>query len=134
LLSSLYAIASNVKVENDSKPYFQIPENKKDKLHDLIIRNAIIKNEGRQFKMDIAIRVKEINSADFCSFESKGEVVDLGDLTYFFGYSEYDAKGLYVVDNELKPIETLKLGMSADFCLVDDRNNLIFRIVNGNLL
>jgi len=134
ILSSLYAIATQTTVENDTKKYFEIPENKKDKLHDLIIRNAIIKNKGREFMMDIAIRNKEINAPDFCSYKIKAEIADLGDLTYFYGYSEFDAKGLYVADKELNEIDVLRLGMDADFCLVNSANKIIYKVENGLII
>jgi hypothetical protein len=133
VFASLFAIATMEQVDTDTKAYFQIPENKKDKLHDLIFRNATIKNQGREFRMDIAVRIKEINSSDFCGFETKGEIADLGDLTYFYSYKEFDTKGLFVVDKDLNKIDNLKLGMNADFCLVNDRNELIYRVVNGNV-
>jgi hypothetical protein len=131
IISSLFAIANNTAIGTDVEKYFQIPENKKDKLHDLIIRNAIVKNNGREFKMDIAIRIKEINSPDFKSFEPKGEIADLGDLTYFYGYSEIDAKGLFVADIEQNILDSLKIGMKADFCLLNSDKKLIYKVLNG---
>jgi hypothetical protein len=134
ILASLFAIANNTSIGTDAKEYFQIPENKKDKLHDLIIRNAMVINNNREFIMDIAIRIKEINSPDFKSFEPKGEIADLGDLTYFYGYGEIDAKGLFAVDIEQNPLDSLKIGMKADFCLLDSDKKLIYRIVNGKMI
>jgi hypothetical protein len=134
IMASLLAIATNQQIDKDIQEYFQIPENKKDKLHDLIVRNLSITNHGKEIMLDIAIRIKEINSVDFRSFETKGEIIDIGDLTYFHGYHEYDAKGLFLTDTDLKKIEALKLGMAADFCLVDKKDSLICKIVNGQIL
>jgi hypothetical protein len=55
-------------------------------------------------------------------------------LTYFYGFQEIDAKGLYVVDNDLKVLDGLKIGMIADFCLVDSQNKVVFKIENGLIL
>jgi hypothetical protein len=132
LLVSLYAIATETKLDYDVSDYFSIPENKKDKFHDVVIRNANLVISGIGYKMDIAIRNKEINSDNFSSFTTKSEIADIGDLSYSHGYQDIDAKGAVVCNDGLNPIN-LELNGLANFCLVSKEGKLQARVENGKV-
>jgi hypothetical protein len=134
ILSSLLSLAINSEEEADKNDYFIIPENKKEKFFDLIIRNAFIEKNGQQFKIDFGIRNKEINSADFCNFTTKAEISDIGDLSYFYAYQEIDASGLFIKDFKLNPFQNFLIGTRADICLSNNNGKIVYRIENGKLL
>jgi hypothetical protein len=134
MVVSLYAIATQMKIELDVQDYFSIPENKKDKFHDVIIRNAELCIHGKAYKTDIAIRNKELNSKDFNSFSIKSEIADLGDLSYVYGFQEFDANGAKLCNLDLKPMEKIEIGDFADFCLMGTEGKILLRVKNGKLL
>ncbi len=129
ILTALYAIAYDYPHNFELMDYFKIPENKKEKLFDLLIRNASIKKNGQLFKIDIGVRRQEIDNQDFTGFTYKGKIEDIGDLTYFYGYQEIDASGLQVkISNEdLVPL----IGDNANFTLVNDSGEIKYQIKNG---
>lgn len=131
ILTGLYAIAHKYSGNFELMYYFNIPENKKEKLFDLLIRNATIQKNGKYFKIDIGIRREEVNNADYTDFEYKGKVEEIGDLTYFYGYEEIDAIGLSVSLSENK--ESLLIGDVADFLLTDE-NGAVKQIVENGFI
>jgi hypothetical protein len=131
ILSSLYGISSGYPVSFELMEYFRIPENKKEKLFDLLVRKAILERKGKKYKIDFGIRNQETNSPDFCSFTTNARIADIGDLTYYYGYREIDASDLYIRDLSLNNFEEFLIGASADFCLVDGNNKVVYRFENG---
>jgi hypothetical protein len=127
IMAALYALATDKNNLPDFNPYFGIPENKKEKLFDLLIRNAQIQRNNRHFKIDIGIRRKELDNERFTDFTYLGEIAEIGDLSYYFGFEELDASELEVI---VKDGELL-IGKHADFQLVDRDNKIRYKIKNG---
>ena len=127
IMAALYNLSLGNQDEIYYMDYFKIPENKKEKLFDLLIRNANIQLNGQNFVTDIGIRRKEVDNEEFTKFKYKGEIADIGDLSYYFGYDEIDANGLSALTNE----KYLLIGNKADFHLVDSDNKIIYHIHNG---
>ena len=88
-ISILHAlkIISNKSYENeDISSYNQIPFNKKNKLFDYILRNAIIAGEFGDYKADIGVRNKALIDKDIFIID------DIGDLSQNFAFKEIDLK------------------------------------------
>jgi hypothetical protein len=134
ILASLFAIANKITFGKDIKAYFNIPENKKERLFDLLIRNANIIRKGKAYKIDVGIRNKEVNSTDFRSFHNEAQIAEIGDLTYYYGYNEMDANGLYIKNLNGESFANFLIEMPANFCLTDEENVLIHKIQNGQIL
>ncbi len=132
ILSALYGIAYKYPGNFELMDYFKIPENKKEKLFDLLVRNANVKKNGHSFKVDLGIRTKEVNNDDFTSFTLLGKIEEIGDLTYYYGYKEIDASGLNV--SILSNNQTLLTGDNADFNLVNSDGEIVYEIRNGLLV
>jgi len=158
LLSLLYNIAIDGVKDYSIDKYWAIPENDR-KLNDLIIRGVrlpLIDNP-----IDISINKEEINTEDGKSFYEEGVIENLGDLSTFFGYDEFDGKGLmyeatkiYNYNLASTPIhegidskELLKEGIgvikvanfdsklkfsSLPFLIVDSSEDLDFSLKSGN--
>jgi hypothetical protein len=92
LLKAFESIANKTYKNQTSKPYKDLPFNK-TRFHDVLIRNVTITKDGKEYKMDIALRQDEIDNADHSAFYLKGYISDLGDLHTYFGYTEIDASG-----------------------------------------
>jgi hypothetical protein len=112
LLDALYAIAQASYQREDLNAYYQIPENERY-LFDLIIRNVGITEGGRQYLTDIGINHYEVSVPDTADFYFRSQIDELGDMSIFYGYEEFDAKGLQfrcgkVYKDQFKSIEALK--------------------------
>jgi len=127
IMASLYGLSIGNPDEMYYMDYFKIPENKKEKLFDLLIRNATIYKNGQRFIIDIGIRRKEIENHDYSAFTYQGEICEIGDLGNYFGYNEIDANGLIIQSAD----SNLLMGFNADFKLVDETDKLRYKIVNG---
>lgn len=92
LLTLLYNIATDSVGEYSVDKYWAIPENDR-KLNDLILRNVYM--PALNSSLDISINHLEKEDDSSMGFYLEGQIVDLGDLSTFFGYSEFDAKNLH---------------------------------------
>jgi hypothetical protein len=97
-LSLLYAFKSiSEKSYKNEDPgiYDKIPFNEKF-IMDLVLRNLNYKNEGYEYVIDIGINKEEesYNNAD--EFYYKASIEDVGDLSVFYGYEEYDMSRMEV--------------------------------------
>ncbi len=99
LITLLHNIATNRLDAYDVKKYWAIPENHR-KLNDLILRQVHMPLTAS--KIDISINLEEIDKPDG-SFYAQGIIEDLGDLSTFFGYEEFDAKGLSYLEAKIYP-------------------------------
>lgn len=130
ILTSFYALAYDYPANFELMEYFKIPENKKEKLFDLLIRNAIIKHGSLQFKVDIGIRREEIDTPDHKSYTYIGKIAEIGDMSYSFGYEEIDGSNLTISGNEIHDF-ALRIDKKADFVLKNSSGNVKFAISNG---
>ncbi len=95
LLHALEIIATGTYQKNDIEDYLNIPEND-TKMVDLIIRNATITRNGKDYSVDIGIEITDEKDHDQKVFYRKGTIKDIGDLSVFHGYQTIDATGLYL--------------------------------------
>ncbi|HRK82011.1 MAG TPA: M14 family zinc carboxypeptidase [Saprospiraceae bacterium] len=84
LLMALDAIASQKVEQFDIAGYEQIPFNKSNFFHDLIIREAEVEKAGRVYTLDIGFRRDG----------SSVSISDQGDLSIFHAFDEVDARGM----------------------------------------
>ncbi len=96
LLSAFKSISEEGYTDEPVGTYEAIPFNEKDNLMDLILRNLDYSINGQKIKIDIGINRTEINKDAARSFFSEGSVADIGDLSIFSGYEDYDLSGLEI--------------------------------------
>ncbi|HXH99588.1 MAG TPA: M14 family zinc carboxypeptidase [Sphingobacteriaceae bacterium] len=119
LLSAFEAIARQSYLKEDYNRYADIPENGRS-LYDVLIRNVTVTKAGNTFTTNLGINRSQIKSADYRSISYQGNIDELGDVDFAFGYDEADAKDLIytpalvkvMTKNEwegLKPADELKL-------------------------
>jgi len=114
ILSAIKSIAEESYVNTNQQVYESIPFNDKY-IFDVILRNVTIKNGKNKIKVDIAINLDEYEKSDDKKLFYKSQVADLGDLSTFFAYKDYDMNGYSIeqssVYNEkvfsLKEIENI---------------------------
>ncbi len=109
LLAAFKSIAEEGYKDEPLKTYEAIPFNEKDNLMNLLLRNIDYTVDGRKIKVDIGINRKEINKDLARSYYSIGSVADLGDLSIFSGYEDYDLSGM-----EIHPGKTYSQKISSN--------------------
>ena len=103
LLSAFEAIADGSFEDWPIASYEEIPYNDGGAFHDLIIRNATRLYNDQSFQTDLAYRHREINYEEAKRFFYRGSITDLGDLSTFHGYEEFDATGYTIVQGKQHP-------------------------------
>ena len=103
LLTAFKSIAEEGYTQEPLDTYEAIPFNEKDNLMDLILRNLDYTVNGQKIKIDLGINRTEINRDSARSYYSVGRVADLGDLSVFSGYEDYDMSGLEIHPGKTYP-------------------------------
>jgi hypothetical protein len=103
ILDGIACIANRNYSDVGLEEYDSIPFNKKEHFFDLIIRNAVIKRNGLEYKVDIAINREEEDYNDHRGFYYRGKIVDIGDMSMFYGYEELDLKGMELNTGKVYP-------------------------------
>jgi hypothetical protein len=92
LLSAFKSIAEESYVNTSSEIYESIPFNDKY-IFDVILRNLTVKDGKKQIKIDIGINLDEFEGPNEKKIYYKSQVDDLGDLSTFYAYDDYDFEG-----------------------------------------
>lgn len=95
ILSALNSIAGGGYTETDISVYESIPQNEKFMM-DIILRKLTIKKDEKDYLVDIGINFEEININGTKEFYLKAKIEDVGDLSVFSGYEEFDLSGYRV--------------------------------------
>ncbi len=96
LLTSFKSIAEKTYLNEDLVSYEKIPFNQENNMMDLVLRNLVFSIEGRNFKADIGINRTEFTDNSAKSYYCIGRVADLGDLSVFGGYEDYNMEGMEI--------------------------------------
>ncbi|MBX2842485.1 MAG: peptidase M14, partial [Flammeovirgaceae bacterium] len=91
LLKALEAISNKSYEKENIDKYETIPFNKRY-LFDLIVRNANVEVQGKKYIMDIGVNYHRFHEEGEKDFKYKGYIVELGDMSTFYGYEEIDAE------------------------------------------
>lgn len=95
ILICLQAIADNSYAQNDLQDYWSIPENK-NRLNDLVIRNVVLTLNNIDYRSDVSLNIAETTG--------KAYIADMGDLSVFKGYKEWDGTGKKMVAGKTYPV------------------------------
>ena len=98
ILKAFEVIASKTYQSEGYDKYEAIPFNERQ-LVDLKLTNLKLEHKGRSFQLDIGINHEELNSTN--GFHYKSVVQELGDLSTYYGYEEFDASGLDYVKGQV---------------------------------
>lgn len=92
ILSAVYAIATGDYAAVPLSSYEEIPENDR-KLFDLKIENATYPLLGKEYVIDIGIQRPEVDTENHDDFWYSSRIIDIGDLSTYYGYKTIDAEG-----------------------------------------
>lgn len=102
LLTGLHAIAERNYERVPLEEYRKIPENERY-LYDLIVRNVQREQNDQTFTLDIGINREEVNFDYYQQFYYLSGIQDVGDLSTYHGYQEFDAEGMTAERGKLYP-------------------------------
>lgn len=145
ILSAFQCIANTQYQKYGLKQYNAIPNND-NVLFNILIRNAIIIENGKSTIKDIGINFTEKNIGNATTYITESHIEDLGDLSIFWGIKEIDANGMtvrmmkdypdimkkYSLPNSYYDKNTLSKGNEATFVL--ERNGQIEHVVINGVL
>jgi hypothetical protein len=116
LLVGFQSIAGKHYEKADINDYISIPENKQ-RLFDVLLRNVSVEYNGAKYKIDIGINHHEKGTDDNRDDYFRGTIDDLGDLSTYYGYDEYDLEGMTVAPGRVydKPLNSLDSLEDIDF-------------------
>ncbi len=96
LITAFKSISGNEYLKEKLETYENIPFNEKDNIMDMILRNLDYRAGGRTIKIDVGINRTEINTNSGRAFYPVGRVADLGDLSVFGAYDDFDFSGMEI--------------------------------------
>ena len=102
LLCAFKNISEKSFANESLESYNKIPFNEED-LFDVIIRNVKYSKDERDYLFDVGINRTEVNINKSASFYYKSEVEDLGDLSVFFGYEDFNFEGMEIFPGKTYP-------------------------------
>ena len=93
ILSAIYAIATGAFEDIPLEAYEEIPENDR-KLFDLKIEKMTYPLLGNDYTIDVGIQRPEVDTEDYAGFWNSARIIDIGDLSTYYGYQTLDASSL----------------------------------------
>ena len=102
LLTAFDDIAHQKYAKNSINGYKSILFNARY-FHELLIRNATIIKNGKSYLLDIGFKQNEVQFNNAYSYYDASYISDMGDLSPFFGYKEFDATGYTIESGKLYP-------------------------------
>ncbi|MGK9368600.1 M14 family zinc carboxypeptidase [Melioribacter sp. Ez-97] len=113
LLTALDSIADNSYMNNEEKLYFDIPENK-ERMYDIILRNTEMEKNNHSYIVDIGIKRAKKYDVKKQRFYYKSSIEEIGDLSTFTAWEDYDLKGF-----SIKPLKYFPSVNVKDFTNTD---------------
>ena len=95
LLSSFESITEGKYKQQKQKVYKEIPYNGEFILN-TVLRNLEFERGSTKYKIDIGINLDEIKEVDSNDIFYRSSIEDVGDLSTFFGYNDFDFSGYKV--------------------------------------
>jgi hypothetical protein len=95
LLSAFKSIAEESYINIDTKIYESIPFND-NYIFDMVLRNLTLVNGKEKIKIDVAVNRDEFELTNQNRIFYRSTVADLGDLSVFYAFNDYDFDGYTV--------------------------------------
>ena len=104
ILSALYTIANESFKSISTEDYEKIPRNDR-KLFDLKIENVTYELLGDDYILDLGIFNNEVDLEGHTQFYYQSSVADQGDLSTYYAYKTFDARGYKIVPPKMAKVE-----------------------------
>ncbi|PKA96408.1 zinc carboxypeptidase [Flavobacteriaceae bacterium MAR_2009_75] len=103
ILSAIYTIADGSYKDISLEKYESIPENDR-KLFDLKVANASYELLGKTYKIDVGANRLEVDKEKHKDFWYSSRILDVGDLSTYYGYDTLDATGYTIMAGKVYPM------------------------------
>ncbi len=100
ILAALHSIATESYKEISLDAYEKIPQNDR-KLFDLKLEDVSYNLLGKTYTLDLGINHLEVENASHSAFYTKAQLVDIGDLSTYYGYETMNGVGYTVVPGKI---------------------------------
>ena len=118
LLSAFKSIAEESYKETSTDVYESIPFND-NYIFDLILRNLTLKSGKQKIKIDVGVNLDEYEVPNEKTIFYKSRVDDLGDLSTYFGYNDYDFSGYTIEQAAVYDKKVFALNDLQDYDFTD---------------
>ncbi len=95
LLAAFDTIADYSFINNDESHYYAIPENK-ERMFDLILRNATLEKFNQSFTVDIGIKRTKKYDINGERFYYTSSIEEIGDLSTYTAWEDYNLEGFSI--------------------------------------
>ncbi len=102
ILSAIFTIAKGNYKTIAIDDYNKIPKNDR-KLFDVKIRNVSYKLLNKEYKIDLGINRLEVDNKEYTNFYNVARIVDIGDLSTYYGFETLEAKDFILVKGKVYP-------------------------------
>ena len=103
ILSAIYTIAKGTYKDISIEKYEKIPENDR-KLFDLKVANASYELLGKTYKIDVGANRLEVDKEKHNDFWYSSRILDVGDLSTYYGYDTLDATDYTILEGKVYPM------------------------------
>jgi zinc carboxypeptidase len=100
ILTAFQSIADNYYASADIARYEEIPENE-GLLFNSLFKNLTLMYNGNPYIIDVGVNVNEKNIKDSSGYYFEGRIDDVGDLSVFYGYDEFDCSGMEILPGKI---------------------------------
>ncbi|MHA7942885.1 M14 family zinc carboxypeptidase [Formosa sp. 3Alg 14/1] len=102
ILSAIYVIATENYKKIAIEDYEKIPQNDR-KLFDLKLTEVTYNLLDKNYVLDLGINYIEKDVDEHVNYYNVGRIIDQGDLSTFYGYDDFNAKGYTIVEGKVYP-------------------------------
>ncbi len=133
LLTAFNSIADKNYENIDIKDYYQIPKNEK-LLFDKLFRNLFAEYRNEKYVIDIGVNIEENKIANDITYYYKSSIDDIGDLSGYFGYEEFDCSGMKVEPGKVYPeiFNSLEDIKKLDFQNLHEKGYLFVKMIDNS--
>ncbi len=100
MLTALKSICDESYAHQSIEDYYEIPDNA-TRLMNMILRNLTVNSEKFSYLIDIGINYSEHTAGTAKHFFYSNNVNEIGDLSTFYGYSDYDLSGFEILQGKV---------------------------------
>lgn len=100
ILAALETLADKSYKKIKTSQYEKIPMNDR-KMFDLKLEKLTFKKAGKSFVVDLGIYRNEVDNLEHTDFYNRSQIVDIGDLSTFFGYETFKGSGYTIVPGKV---------------------------------
>ena len=135
LLAAFKSISDGSYKKNDIDSYNKIPDNQKNMM-DLVIRNVKYTWGDKEYYIDLGINRTEVNINGSHKFYYESMLEEIGDLSVFHGYEDYDFEGCSIHPGKIygREFESPEEIKKIDFISLYSQGYLFIKLFNQQTL